>query len=75
MGYGEKQREVEGRKTFQWQSLDILLTPLVMLLGARVRCAMSSEHMPCARDNALTLVNSRNLHLQVISFCVGEEIV
>jgi hypothetical protein len=75
MGYGEKQREVEGRKTFQWQSLDILLTLLVMFLGARVRCAMSSKHTPCARDNALTLVNSRNLHLEVISFCVREEIV
>jgi len=49
--------------------------PLVMFLGARVRCAMSSEHRPCARDNALTLVNSRNLHLEAISFRVREEIV
>jgi len=75
MGYGEKQWEVEGRKTFQWQSLDILLTPLVMFLGARVRCGMSSKRGRCARENALTLVNSRNLHLEVISFCVREKIV
>ena len=46
-----------------------------MFLGARFRCVMSPKHMPCARNNALTLVNSRNLHLEVISLCVREEIV
>jgi hypothetical protein len=62
-------------KLFNGRPLDIPLTPLVMFLGARVRCAMSSKRRRCAKDNALTLVNSRNLHLEVISFYVREEIV